>query len=121
MSPLPRDSLEDSLASTRQAVADMLDQRDPTFSLPQPFYNDPRLFALDMQNVFEKQWLFAGMSCEIPAMGSVPEGVMELNTVGEYARLYWPPHCRCVIVTEPKGWPFAPSSRKNLFASPIGG
>jgi Rieske 2Fe-2S family protein len=70
MSPLPRDSLEDSLASTRQAVADMLDQRAPAFSLPQPFYNDPRLFALDMQNVFEKQWLFAGMSCEIPAKGN---------------------------------------------------
>ena len=29
MSPLPRDSLEDSLANTRQAVADMLDQRAP--------------------------------------------------------------------------------------------
>ncbi|WP_110642802.1 aromatic ring-hydroxylating dioxygenase subunit alpha [Salinicola sp. CPA57] len=70
MPPLPRDSLEDSLALTRVAVAEMLDQRDPTFSLPQPFYNDSRLFALDMQEVFEKQWLFAGMSCEIPAKGN---------------------------------------------------
>jgi Rieske 2Fe-2S family protein len=70
MSALPRNSLEDSLADTRQAVADMLDQRDPHFSLPQPFYNDSRLFALDMQHVFEKQWLFADMSCEIPAKGN---------------------------------------------------
>ncbi|MGM8931962.1 aromatic ring-hydroxylating oxygenase subunit alpha [Salinicola halophyticus] len=70
MSALPRDSLEDSLADTRQAVADMLDQRNPHFSLPQPFYNDSRLFALDMQHVFEKQWLFACMSCEIPAKGN---------------------------------------------------
>jgi len=48
----------------------MLQQRRPQFSLPQPFYNDERLFQLDMQEIFEKEWLFAGMTCEIPSKGN---------------------------------------------------
>ncbi|MEC9483295.1 MAG: aromatic ring-hydroxylating dioxygenase subunit alpha, partial [Halomonas sp.] len=47
-----------------------LQTRTRNFSLPQPFYNDARLFALDMQEIFEKEWLFAGMTCEIPAKGN---------------------------------------------------
>lgn len=60
----------DLLASMREATVDMLQSHARTFSLPQPFYNDARLFALDMQEIFEKEWLFAGMSCEIPAKGN---------------------------------------------------
>ncbi|RUR35642.1 aromatic ring-hydroxylating oxygenase subunit alpha [Vreelandella populi] len=60
----------DLLASMREATVDMLQSRTRTYSLPQPFYNDARLFALDMQEVFEKEWLFAGMACEIPAKGN---------------------------------------------------
>lgn len=60
----------DPLAFMREATVDMLQSRASTFSLPQPFYNDARLFALDMQEVFEKEWLFAGMACEIPAKGN---------------------------------------------------
>ncbi|WP_417420580.1 aromatic ring-hydroxylating oxygenase subunit alpha [Halomonas sp.] len=60
----------DLLASMREATVDMLQSRARAFSLPQPFYNDARLFALDMQEIFEKEWLFAGMSCEIPAKGN---------------------------------------------------
>ncbi|RUR54305.1 aromatic ring-hydroxylating oxygenase subunit alpha [Vreelandella populi] len=60
----------DLLASMREATVDMLQSRARTYSLPQPFYNDARLFALDMQEVFEKEWLFAGMACEIPAKGN---------------------------------------------------
>ena len=62
--------LDDPLATAREATADMLQNRARTFSLPQPFYGDARLFALDMQEVFEKEWLFAGMTCEIPAKGN---------------------------------------------------
>ncbi|MDN3523358.1 aromatic ring-hydroxylating oxygenase subunit alpha [Halomonas ramblicola] len=62
--------LDDPLAPAREATVEMLANRRRTFSLPQPFYNDPRLFALDMQEIFEKEWLFAGMSCEIPAKGN---------------------------------------------------
>lgn len=62
--------LDDPLAKAREATADMLQARTRNFSLPQPFYNDARLFALDMQEIFEKEWLFAGMTCEIPTKGS---------------------------------------------------
>lgn len=64
------DTLNDPLAAMREATVDMLQSRAHAFSLPQPFYNDARLFALDMQEVFEKEWLFAGMTCEIPAKGN---------------------------------------------------
>ncbi|GHC25487.1 protein GbcA [Kushneria pakistanensis] len=61
---------DDVLNQARQAAADLLQNRNPTYSLPQPFYNDARFFALDIQEVFEKEWLFAGMTCEIPAKGN---------------------------------------------------
>ncbi|WP_339652561.1 aromatic ring-hydroxylating dioxygenase subunit alpha, partial [Halopseudomonas pelagia] len=62
--------MDDPLAAARASTVQMLQERGRTFSLPQPFYNDARLFALDMQEVFEKEWLFAGMTCEIPAKGN---------------------------------------------------
>lgn len=62
--------MDDPLAAARESTAQMLQERARTFSLPQPFYNDARLFALDMEEVFEKEWLFAGMTCEIPAKGN---------------------------------------------------
>ncbi|MGB8714517.1 MAG: aromatic ring-hydroxylating dioxygenase subunit alpha [Onishia taeanensis] len=62
--------LDDPLAPAREATVEMLQQRRPQFSLPQPFYNDERLFQLDMQEIFEKEWLFAGMTCEIPSKGN---------------------------------------------------
>ncbi|MBZ5487553.1 aromatic ring-hydroxylating dioxygenase subunit alpha [Halomonas aquamarina] len=63
-------TLDDPLAAMREATVEMLESRARTYSLPQPFYNDARLFTLDMQEIFEKEWLFAGMSCEIPAKGN---------------------------------------------------
>ncbi|UYF99830.1 MULTISPECIES: aromatic ring-hydroxylating oxygenase subunit alpha [unclassified Halomonas] len=60
----------DPLAAMREETVEMLESRARTYSLPQPFYNDARLFALDMEEIFEKEWLFAGMSCEIPAKGN---------------------------------------------------
>lgn len=63
-------SLVDPLEPARKATAAMLKERDHTFSLPQPFYNDERLFQLDMQEIFHKEWLIAGMTCEIPAKGN---------------------------------------------------
>jgi len=70
MDPVATARLDDPLAPARDATAEMLLQRHRHFSLPQPFYNDARLFALDMQEIFEKEWLFAGMTCEIPAKGN---------------------------------------------------
>lgn len=62
--------MDDPLTAARETTAQMLQTRARTFSLPQPFYNDARLFALDMQEVFEKEWLFAGMTCEISTKGN---------------------------------------------------
>ncbi|AWN15129.1 aromatic ring-hydroxylating dioxygenase subunit alpha [Salinisphaera sp. LB1] len=64
-----RSPLEDPLSGIGETVAAMLQARARNYSLPQPFYNDERLFALDMKNIFEKEWLFAGMTCEIPKKG----------------------------------------------------
>lgn len=63
-------SLGDPLEPARKATADMLRSRDHSFSLPQPFYCDQRLFEIDMQEIFHKEWLIAGMTCEIPAKGN---------------------------------------------------
>ena len=63
-------SLGDPLEPARKATAEMLQSRERTFSLPQPFYNDERLFKIDMQEIFHKEWLIAGMTCEIPAKGN---------------------------------------------------
>ncbi|GED21376.1 aromatic ring-hydroxylating oxygenase subunit alpha [Halomonas halmophila] len=70
MDPLSLERLDDPLAPAREATAEMLNNRHPNFSLPQPFYNDERLFRIDVQEIFEKEWLFAGLTCEIPAKGN---------------------------------------------------
>lgn len=69
MDLIARSQLDD-LDAAREATAEMLGNRTRNFSLPQPFYNDARLFALDMQEIFAKEWLFAGMTCELPAKGN---------------------------------------------------
>ena len=63
-------SLGDPLEPARKATAHMLQERERTFSLPQPFYSDERLFDIDMQEIFQKEWLIAGMTCEIPTKGN---------------------------------------------------
>ncbi|WP_417583880.1 aromatic ring-hydroxylating oxygenase subunit alpha [Nitrincola sp.] len=62
--------LEDPLASVRETAAAMLIKRKPNHSLEQPFYNDGRIYRLDIQEIFEKEWIFAGMTCEIPTKGN---------------------------------------------------
>ena len=62
--------LEDPLANVRSAAASMLINRKPNYSLEQPFYNDERIYQLDLQEIFEKEWIFAGMTCEIPSKGN---------------------------------------------------
>ena len=63
-------SLGDVLEPARKAPAEMLQTRDHTFSLPQPFYTDERVHQIDLQEIFYKEWLIAGMTCEIPAKGN---------------------------------------------------
>ncbi len=57
------------LPHARNEMYRLLAARSSRLSLPQPLYNDPYMFKVDMQEVFEKEWIFAGMSCEVPARG----------------------------------------------------
>jgi Rieske 2Fe-2S family protein len=47
-----------------------LAERRPGHSLPQPFYGDPDLHALDMALVIERSWLFAAPECDLPEPGA---------------------------------------------------
>ncbi len=58
-----------NLADARIAMTELLENRRPNYSLDAPLYNDPHMFRLDMEEVFQKQWLFVGMTSEIPKKG----------------------------------------------------
>jgi Rieske 2Fe-2S family protein len=49
---------------------ELLDARRPGHSLPQPFYTEAGIFALDMDAIFHKSWLMIGFSVELPKTGS---------------------------------------------------
>ncbi|WP_131196429.1 aromatic ring-hydroxylating oxygenase subunit alpha [Lichenihabitans psoromatis] len=55
--------------TARQDMISLLKNRKVGFSLPQPFYNDPEFFKLDMENIWYKDWLFAGHDIEINEPG----------------------------------------------------
>src|SRR5436305_491473 len=57
-------------SQTAAAVAAQLLSEHPRgWSLPQPFYNDEEIFALDMQHVFAASWIFVANTCEVPGAG----------------------------------------------------
>lgn len=58
-----------SVSETKQAMVNLLQQWSGTETLPQAFYNDPLMFRIDMDTVFMQQWLFVGMTCEVPGKG----------------------------------------------------
>ena len=38
-------------------------------TLPGRYYTDPAIFALDMEAIFQREWLFAGCTCEVEQPG----------------------------------------------------
>lgn len=46
-----------------------LKSRKPNHSLSRPFYHDEELYRLDLENIFYKDWIFAGHDCEIANPG----------------------------------------------------
>ncbi len=54
----------------RRDISQILRERDHNLSLPQPLYNEPFLFRVDMEEVFMKEWLFVGMTCEVSTPGA---------------------------------------------------
>ncbi len=59
-----------NMEEARRQMVQLLKERSRTHSLPRPLYNDPLLFRIDMEEVFEKEWLFVGMTCELPTKGN---------------------------------------------------
>ncbi|OMH30536.1 aromatic ring-hydroxylating dioxygenase subunit alpha [Motiliproteus sp. MSK22-1] len=58
-----------SYDQARNEMHQLLDERAGNLSLPQPFYNDPHMFRADMEEIFQQEWIFVGMSSEVPAKG----------------------------------------------------
>ncbi|MGJ8524968.1 Carnitine monooxygenase oxygenase subunit [Halomonadaceae bacterium LMG 33818] len=68
--PQPLTLFDDPLEPARRAVSALLAERRSGYSLEQPFYCDERVYQLDMENLFYREWLIAGMSSEVPAKGN---------------------------------------------------
>ena len=51
-------------------MAHLLATRKPTYSLPQPFYGDADFHQLDLEQIWHRNWLFAGPECAVPAAGN---------------------------------------------------
>jgi Rieske 2Fe-2S family protein len=48
----------------------LLRHREPGAPLARDFYTDDAIFALDMELIFHREWLFVGHTCELPGTGS---------------------------------------------------
>ncbi|HQV01982.1 MULTISPECIES: aromatic ring-hydroxylating dioxygenase subunit alpha [unclassified Novosphingobium] len=51
-------------------AATQLAARKPDHSLPQGLYTDPRAFDFDLDAIYARSWLMAGLECELPTAGS---------------------------------------------------
>lgn len=58
-----------SLEDAKSDMKTMLAHRLSHYSLDAPLYNDPHMFKIDMEEIFQKEWLFVGMTSEIPKKG----------------------------------------------------
>jgi Rieske 2Fe-2S family protein len=58
-----------SLTCSEQ-VSEYLSAHPVSYSLPRNFYTDQHHFDLEMEQIFQKEWLFVGLTCEIPAKGN---------------------------------------------------
>ncbi|PKG98875.1 SRPBCC family protein [Paraglaciecola sp. MB-3u-78] len=56
--------------SCSEQVSEYLNSHPVGFSLPRKFYTDQHYFDLEMEQIFQKEWLFVGLTCEIPAKGN---------------------------------------------------
>ncbi len=56
--------------SARNYMLALLNQQRSGHSLAQPFYGDPDIFRLDMEQIWYREWLFAIPACELTKPGS---------------------------------------------------
>ncbi len=50
-------------------IARELATRRPGYTLPGAFYRDAEVYEFDLQSIFYRQWLFAGLEAEVPRQG----------------------------------------------------
>src|SRR5688572_15623178 len=48
---------------------DLIKEQRPGWSLPQPFYDDQKIFNLDMERIFRRGWLFVGHVSQLSKIG----------------------------------------------------
>jgi len=53
----------------RLNITDLMDEHQPGYSLKQSFYTDPDVFALELNAIWKRYWLFAATTAEIPKAG----------------------------------------------------
>lgn len=58
------------LQKTPSYVETLLATHRPGYSLAQPFYSNEEVFEAELKSIWHKQWIFAGLSCEIPDAGA---------------------------------------------------
>lgn len=56
--------------SNYQSVIDMIAQRKPRHSLPRELYSHPDVYRQDLEQIWHKDWVFAGHTFEIPKTGN---------------------------------------------------
>ena len=66
-------------AATR--MPGLLAARRPDFSLQREFYTDPELYALEVDEIWHKSWIFVGLACEV----AEPGRWMKVDIAGESA------------------------------------
>jgi len=53
----------------KEYVNALIKKREPFFSNPQEFYTNPEVYKADIENIWKKNWLFAGYTFQIPKPG----------------------------------------------------
>jgi Rieske 2Fe-2S family protein len=70
-----------SCVTFSEEVAECLKAHPVSYSLPQRFYTKEAHFELEMEQIFQKEWLFVGLSCEIPAKGNFITQQIDRNPI----------------------------------------
>ena len=50
-------------------IQDLVEERKGGHSLARDFYTHPEIFALDIEKIYRRNWLYAGPTCKIPKPG----------------------------------------------------
>jgi glycine betaine catabolism A len=60
---------QDLEMNTHSEMLEALGRRRPGHTLTRRFYTDPAFYEVDLENIFYREWLFAGHDCEVAQPG----------------------------------------------------